>query len=296
MYIYLLVHLVNLLTMSVNTDLLIYNIIRIFDNNFNVEVCSSSKKFIKKLSSEINEIEQEDRIYYVNYALKLVTSLIEYMKDIRKFSLNNDEEHEIEHDFSLVWGSDNNVSHISLNHNSIILRNIIPTKLMKICGYTRNSNLSKAFYEEYNNIESNISRELKKKRITRYSALKKEEKITLIYEPICKLVAETLSMKRKCADLLYEHLFGESNRIVMKLYKNRFNMYDFEQSIDTPGSYKMTAKDDTITIKFKNGVIIVLTLQTNATNVKNKLSLKFHTSMENMNELFCIKNDVIKTS
>ena len=275
-------------TMSVDTRMLLYNLITTLKNSFAIGICDDFGAYLKTKSKEFLKLDVTQKVYYTKYGLQLSECLMNYYEDFTGVELNLDPEHEIEHDFRLVWDSDDErIIHISLNHASIKIRHVIPDKLMRICNYKGNTNICKEYRKEYQELNKRAYDKIRGNE--KYSDLTVKTKSKAIFIPFSDLLVNTLAKKRKCAKPLYSHLFSEDDRVVFKLYKNRFTMYDFEKDMSTVDSFRMKlSPDNTILINFNNGTKFQLVLQTNANKIKEHLSLKFHTQFKNMDELFAV--------
>ena len=277
--------------MPVDQKLLLYSLAKTFNSVLGVDVCDDTLSYLKKITKTFNKLDTDEKMYYTKYSLSVAQSLMNYLKKISLFKLCVDSESEVVHDFTLKWGK-NKLAYVSLSHNSINIKDIIPEKLMKICKYKRNTNICKAYTNQYDTICKKGYQRIKSK--TKYSELSFKTKNKAMLEPVCELVVNTLSKKRKCAEHLYNHLFDEQDRIVFKLYKNRYTMYDFGKELDNVESFRMKlGSDNVITITFNNKTSFNLCLQTNATEIKEHLSLKFHTNFTNMDELFAVENKTV---
>lgn len=272
--------------MPVDNTLMLLSLAKTFNQTLGVDICDDTKTYIKSTSKIFSKLTNEEKIYYTKYSMVIAQSLSSYLEKISLFELNTDPEDEIIHDFKLTWKKDN-IAHISLEHNTINTRDIIPEKLMKICKYKRNTKLAKAYLESYQKINDDGYKKIQSN--TKYSEVKDKPKNKIILNPMKTLVFNTLSKKRKCASHLYDHLFGESDRIVFRLYKTRFVMYDFGKELDDVESFKMKIDPENITVTFNNGAEFALCLITNATEIKPHLSLKFKSTFCNMDELFSIE-------
>jgi hypothetical protein len=279
--------------MPVDEKLLLYSLAQTFNTTLGVKICSDTKAYLKKTEKKFNKLELNDKIYFTKYALKLAQGLADYLDEIVSFELNTDPEHEVVHDFRLIRKKKNECIYVSTDHNSIIVRDLIPEKLMRICKYKKNTNICKAYLNGYEAFSKKAYKKISSH--DKYSDLKDKTKNSVILEPLCNLVVETIAKKRKCAANLYDHLFGEQNRIVLRLYKNRFTIYDFSKELENEvESYKMKlTSSDGITITFNNGAKFTLVLHTNATEIKEHLSLKFHTNFVNMDELYSVSTSNI---
>lgn len=271
---------------KLNRSLLLYSLAKTFKSTFNVPLCPDTKNYINKHSVLFSDLQSDEKIYHSMYAMKLAKILTDYLIDITLFETNIDEESEINHDFRLGWGKAN-IMHISMWHKSININDIIPQKLMKICGFTKNTNICKKYLEEYSDLNEKIYTKING--YERYSELSAKTKHKTILGPFTELVVNTLGKKRKCAEKMYNHLFEECDRIVLKLYKNRFVLYDFCLQPDSATSYSMKLESSNIIkITFNNGSIFELTLNTNAFEIKENISLKFRTRFCNIDEIFAI--------
>lgn len=278
--------------MPVDQKLLLYSLANTFNSVLGIDICDNTTVYVKSMAKTFNNLDTNEKIYYTKYSLSVAKSLTDYLKKTMLFQVYvDDSDNDTVHDFSLKWGK-NNVAYISLSHNSINVRDIIPEKLMKICKYKRNTNICKAYTNQYENICTKGYQRIKSK--DRYSELNAKTKNKALLEPVCELVLNTLSKKRKCAGNLYSHLFDESDRIVFKLYKNRYIMYDFGKELSSAESFRMKAgADNTIVITFNNEASFTLCLQTNATEIKKHISIKFHTHFTNMDEIFAVETKTI---
>ena len=274
--------------MPIDENFLIYNLANTFHTTLGVDLSDDTEKFIKNVGKKFAGLSKNDKIYYTKYALQIAQNLSEYLDDITLFEINTDEAPEIVHDFRLTWGK-KNISHISMDHSSININDVIPKKLMKICKYKRNTNICKMYNANYKKINDNGYKKIKAK--DKYSEISVKAKSKHLLEPVYQLVLSTLSKKRKCAANLYNHLFCESDRIVLKLYKTRFTIYDFGKTLDDVESFRMKyISDKELVIAFNNHVKFSLVLQTNGSQIKENLSLKFHTSIKNLDDLFAVKS------
>uniref|UniRef100_A0A6G6AD41 Uncharacterized protein n=1 Tax=Borely moumouvirus TaxID=2712067 RepID=A0A6G6AD41_9VIRU len=282
--------------MSVNNDILLYHIASTFNSVFEVEICSESKKLIKNGAKQ--DLSIKDKVYYHSYSIKIVEKLVEYITDnlshkIKSFEINVEDDHEIVHDFRILCNK-NNTIYISMNHKSLSVNDIIPEKLMKICKYQKNTNVHKAYSQEYQDLSKKCHGKIKN--CEKYSEISEKIKNKEIIKPFSNLVFETLSKKRKCAQNLYNHLFNDGNRILLKLYKNRFRIYDLDKDLEEIKSFGMKlSEDNEITISFNNGTIFSLKLKTNSSEIKERLSLKFRTTFVNLDELFSICDTNVST-
>lgn len=274
--------------MPVDNSIILYGLANAFHQTLGVAICDNTKTYIKSKAKKFHKLISEEKIYYTKYCVQITQSLINYLGKISFFELNIDSDHNIIHDFRLTWGKNDNMVHISLSHTTINTNDVIPEKLMKICGYKKNTNVCKAYTKSYTKINDKGYGKIQSQ--NKYSELSDKNKNKALLDPTRTLVLTTLSKKRKCSTHLYYHLFGEIDRIVFRLYKNRFAFYDFGKELDAVESFKMKLDPDrNIIITFNNNASFSLSLHTNATEIKPHLSLKFKTTFKNMDELFMVE-------
>jgi len=277
--------------MSKHEKILLYSLANTFHTLLKLDICEATREYIKTKLKTFSNLIVADKMYYSQYALKLASSLMDYLSDVIIFELNTDDAHEINHDFRLIWGK-KYISHINISHKNILVRDIIPEKLMKICKYKKNTKICKSYQKHYKKISTRGYKKIKT--MEKYSEIPAKLKNSAIIVPVCELVVQSLSKKRKCAQNLYNHLMGENERLVLKLYKNRFVLYDFSSNSHTVESFKMklTSPSD-ILLTFNNNAQFSLSLHTNASKVKEHLSLKFRTKFKNIDELFAVMSTTI---
>jgi hypothetical protein len=157
---------------------------------------------------------------------------------------------------------------------------------MKICGARGNSNFHKTYTAAYSDIVTTAYEKISQHE--RYSEISDKRKEKYLILPVRDLFVETMERKRKIAPKLFEYLFSETDRIVVDIKKNGFNIYDFSRQMSVPKSYTITTDEessDSLNIAFDNDASFQLQLRTNAVLIKEHISLKFRTTFDNMDEL-----------
>lgn len=303
-----------------NNTILLYSLANTFKSSFGINVCSNTTAFLDSdVKSEFKKLTEADQSHYVTYSLKLANSLREYIPRIIKFYYNpvavadsvadadsdadadavadadaDKPESQIQHDFRLE-SKKYGTRLISMTFANLESNDIIPCKLMKICNYRKNTNMYKEYMPLYKDICTNAYNMISDSE--RYSELSTKTKQKYLYNPIIDLTISTLSKKRKCAEHLYKHLFNEPDRIMLKIHKRKFIIYDFgiELAESDIKSYRIGKLDvdDSIFILFNNGVQFNLLLRTNNGNITEYISLKYHTKMHNMDQLYAIKRESV---
>lgn len=252
-----------------------------------------TSEYLDDFSSTYINLSIEEKLYYHNYSTEIVSSLCAHVNDVCSFDINFDEECPIYHNFVLT-----NVAgekrHVSLLKWSINVNDIIPKKLMKICKHSGKTNISKKFKISYDNLNAKIYAKINEFEI--YSKIDKELKENKIIKPINLLVIGSLLGDDKCVNHLYNHLFNESDRIVISMNKNKFTVYDFGlSSLSEPSSYSIKELDDhKFRIKFNNGASFDLRLITNSSIIKENISLKYVVQFKNINKFFYVDDRKIK--
>ena len=234
----------------------------------------------------------DNMFFYTKYATILSEKIVAISKKkISKFEITQDDDSVIMPEFTITYGKSSR--RICLNHKDIRIANLIPKNLMKICGYRKNTTISKEFTESYSKLNDKVYSKIKSH--SKYSEITPEKKESLIFKPVSQLLIDTISGKRKCSSNLFKHLFSETDRVVIRIYKSSFTIYDFSKDISETESFKMQLLENhDIILTFKNGVEFKLSLQTNAPEIKDKLSLKYHVSIQNFDQLFSIDSGKVK--
>ncbi|AKI80341.1 hypothetical protein QJ850_gp358 [Acanthamoeba polyphaga mimivirus] len=298
--------------MSTDKNILLYAIANNFKETLGLKVCKSTKGYISEYAESYSELSNNDKMYYTKYAIAIINCLSKYLEDqfeqkMCMFKMN-DEDSEVVHDFRIVCDNEE-VIHLSMDYKKIGVNPIIPDRLMKLCGYNKNTNMYKEYTKNYNNICKNIYKKIGS--YDKYSELSDKQREKIIYRPMNELLINTIGGKKKCTEKLYEHVFPEgvnANRIVIKWHKNRFIVYDFRTQVDEIKSFKLSpfkskskqSEDDAriLYLTFKNGSKLepqfILTLNTNSTDINEHISLKYTIKLDNIDELFKIGGSSIQ--
>lgn len=278
-------------TKTINRKLLLFNLADTFSRTLGIELCEETQNFMKVYQKKFVKLNSDEKLYYSNYGLTLAKSLSDYFEKISLLELNTDEESDVNHDFKLHYYK-NNVAFVSMSHYEINTKNIIPEKLMKICQYKKNTNVCKEFLSGYKKICVGAYKKIKTKK--KYSKIDAKVKSSMLLTPICKLVVDTIGKKRKHAKDLYKYIFAEDDRVVLKLYKNRFRIYDFGIEYNKVESYRMKLlENDIIQVTFNNGANFAMKLKTNSSDIKEHISLKFQNTFKNMDLMYGVGGSTV---
>jgi len=278
-----------------NTRVLLYCVATVFSETLSIDICEQTSIYLASLANKYNKLDPFYKIYYSKYAMQLVQKLTEYLEDVILFELKEEVDPEDAnsdapvYDFCLITGK-NKKNYVSIQHSTININHVIPNKLMNVCHLDKESSTAKAYNKSYNKINKAVYSKLRS--YEKYSEVDPETIESLIYKPICDLVADTLSSNsKKLARQLYDHLFYETDRIVVQIFKTRFTVFDYsirlaDECDDFDIEYIPTNK---LKISFNNGTVFVLTLSSGKGLVKEHLSVKFRTRFDNMYDLYGTK-------
>jgi len=274
--------------MSLDEQMLLYSLSCTFENTIGASLGENAQSFQKSHTKNFSKLPPAERMHYTKYSLQLAESFSEHVGIIKEFEINLDPGIDIPHDFSIT-PKKGEKKYVSLSHKDIHLRDVIPEKFARVCKYKKNTNIYRNFSTNYQKINENAYKKISSKE--RYNCVSDKLKQSAIFYPICELIIDSFAKKRKCAPYLYRYLFEESERMVLKLYKNRFVVYDFGTILDDVQSFKMKMTgENEITITFNNGAEFILSLKTNSNEIKEKLSLKFSVQFKTMDKLFAVSN------
>lgn len=283
--------------MSADLDrpILLYSIANVFKNNMKIKVSDEiNENYLDgDISSEYLDMTVEEKNTYSTTAFKIVQSLMEYIPQISLVEMSQEEEVSFSYDF-ILHSRKCGTKYIRFTQKNDYVNGIIPHKLMKICGYRKNTNMYKSYYPEYTSITEDIYDRFSDKE--KFSNLTDKQKERNVYDPVNTLVYNTLLNKRKCAAKLYEHIIDDGEAIVVRVYKRKYKIFDFGIELDADEVSSMSLKKpaaDELTIKFNNGVKVELMLRNNNTDITSKLSLKYNAKITNIDELFMVRDNSI---
>jgi hypothetical protein len=262
-------------------DILLYYVYKSFDTLQCGTLSKTTKKYIEDKENIIIALDQESKKYYFNYATRITMLMLEYYGQIHKIcAIENEEEKMV--NFTIFYG-DNMTTGISLDHKTINIKNILPERLLKFCKIDKCSETAAIYNEKYEIMSNEIYKRIKK--YTKYSDISREDKKWMCNKT-SDLFMDVLSDKREYIMNLYNHIFNEMNRLVIKTFSNRFYMYDFAVHYDKPTDYEIQIDAGVITIIFDNEFEFTLTPMTNGTQVKRHISMKFNTKFINMDRFY----------
>lgn len=252
-----------------------------------LKVCKYSRALISDDYDEL-ELSKGESVYYQEYAEAIVGYLSHtYRKvDLSDFRLNKDRKGVKTHDFVLSNSDDLSIP-VSLQYKTLGINDLIPSRLMKICKLRGGTKPNRKYTEGYEAIETRAY-----SKISHYERFKDvpEEKLDAhLITPMRDLVVETLDKKKTLSANLYHYLMTDKDRLLFRLRKKGFDVYDFTRDIPDPTAHKIeVGRTDlnSFLISFNNECSFQLELRPNNPYIKEHISLKFRVSFENLDDTF----------
>jgi len=243
------------------------------------------------MGKKFDQLDIDDKLYYNKYASHVVSGLFNYLGNINLYETNTIDE-EL-HDIRLSTDEGESFYYISLTHANINIRDVIPDKFAKIYNFKKTSDEYETFTKSYEKLNKRIYKQVKS--YDKFSEVPAETKHDDVFEPVCDLALSVIDDNQDRSKYLYEHLFSEEDRIVLKLLKSRFVIYDFGVKTVKHIVSCETEKNDQnkISLTFNNQANFILTLATNASDVKEHISLKFKTKFKNMDDIYCVHKGTV---
>lgn len=267
---------------KIDYRLLVINLIKMFKTISNIQVGKNAKKLLVSETDD-DYSDESIKIYYMTYSLKLVDTLRSHVSNITAIDIPNNYG-TFTDAYTLILTSDDDNITVEIGKNMPVLKDIIPDKLMKICKYQGNSNVSKKYKPEYKQLNDKIYSRLSKK-YDKYSDISQEKKDIILYEPFVDLFISSLVKKRKCAQHLYNHIITFEPKLLIITRHNNYELYDFTKISelgDNPSFRLKKIDKNSINITFNNNFKFRLVLHSNATNINQHLSLKYHITFVNV--------------
>jgi len=244
-------------------------------------------------ASEYFEMTNEEKSEYSSHAMKIVNSLFDYIPQISLVEMT-DGEPEVDFSYDLIFHSRKcGKKYIRLTQKNDFIEGLIPQRLMKVCGYRKSTKVYKSYTPAYESLNEDIYERISKK--DRFAELTDKQRERDVYDPINTLVQNTLMNKRKCAGKLYAHLVTEDEAIIVRVFKNKYKIYDFGTELEADVSSMSVKKvsADELAIKFTNGVKVDLTLRNNSIDISANISLKYNIKIRNLDELFMMRENML---
>jgi len=277
--------------MAVNNDMLLYSLSKTFES-LEIKICADTHKFQKKTGKLFRDLAADEKLYYNKYAMELTSSLIKHVGNVNLFEVNSDQnDNDCSHNFRLSIDDGKTYHYISMTRTKN--NDLIPDKLIKICGYKKTTDISKAFFEEYENICKKGYQKVMK--YEKYYEVPSDVKSKYIFTPIRDATYDVLHTNSEtCAKKIYSHLFSQEKKIVLKILKTRFVIYDFGKRLKNIKNFDIEKNDQgKLDITFNNGAKFSLALSTNSADIKEHLSLKYHSKFQNMDDLYAVAKSSI---
>jgi hypothetical protein len=249
------------------------------------KIDSSGKKYINDLHQVFNELTIDQKLYNSVYGLRIIGWLTNYVGPIKHIELNIVDNKLNSHHFRLIIDK-STIIYVSLDNKKIKVNDIIPKQINDVfkCDSFNDENndfmqdlekINKAAYNLFNGTYSKISE----------IELKTRAKVLL--NPVNKLFTEYLNKNRKRkTKCLFNWLFNEKNRFVLRLLKSKFTMYDFTKEYEAPTNYTIVFDNDIICVQFDNGFDFALKLKLNSGAIDKSFCLKYVTTFINIDQIF----------
>ncbi len=283
-------------------------------------------KVLRKISTNIensykekwNKISEKQRIDYSMVAELVITHL--NIKDVEKLSLMDDKKGQrgVVADIAIKT-IDRNI-HLSIKNNKLYSKSQRPGNLSDQCGILKSDDRYNAFKESYKNIckqfyegemnesnkfmkkeevgEMNESNKFMKKeevglesnKVIKYKKFKLVKDIkTKLYVPIYKLT-ESFLMNLKQNELVeyYKFIKGKDRYYLILNKLKNVEIYDFTKTYKLPT--KITSitydKNNVMILEFDNKFKFSLRLHSARSKLTPEVSIKFDTSLINLNDLY----------
>ena len=260
---------------------IMYYIIKLFQKQ-EIDVDKTMKEQFSKMKTKVEELGKGDKYHYMEYAEGLF-KLLNKKYDVKKIAF--DSKNQTKKHMVLNTKKDNIM--ISFDRNRFC-RSVIPSKLPKICGYNRNSNLWKTFESKYDDI---CDKFVETYNDEVFSQISKNKMFTQLYLPINKLVVKTFNRKRRNAKELYQFIINDELKVIFvnathKKYQVFELNLDINQDDEPNGIYVKLDPNDpaSIIMHFNNNLEFKLELQYNAHKVSEKVALKYIVSLDNVDK------------
>lgn len=256
-------------------------------------LCAETLSSQKKMSKVFEELEMDERLYYNKYATSVATELFGYLGNIDLFETNEKEDDG--YDLRLSVDGGETYSYVSLSHKDVAINDIIPVNLGSVLKFKKKSDDLEEFKEKYAALNKKMYKEVKS--FDKFSEVPDESKMDDLFEPTCKFIKKVIEENQDRAKFLYKHLFDEEEKIVIKLLKSRFAIYDFGiKTIKHINSCEVEIDEDDknkLLLEFNNGAQFCLVLGTNASEIKEHISLKYKTKYKNINDTYFVGKGTI---
>lgn len=264
--------------MGLEYDVMIYLLVKLA-KILEIKLSAATEKYLSDTTDiSLANMKLDDKTHYASYAVQILENLAAHVGKIREIDIDDNS------DLVVRYGSRREIT-VSVDYSTLAVSNLIPRNLMRVCCYSKNSNIYKQYMENYNALNDKYYRLIRKH--DNYSQIKEKVRNEML-ESFVDLFLDTLSKKKKCAQNLYDGLFREKARILFKFHVKRLSMYDFQDPyIEAITSYKLERlESNRIQITFNNGAVFHLTLTINSSKIQPILSLKYNVRFQNLGEMF----------
>jgi len=253
--------------------------------------CVRTDVYINENKGTAEKLNAKEKLFYGKRSKEIADALIDYLKiSLLKVKLNPNRDGDKSHDF-VLRSDDENDTKVSMRKNPLV-NGFIPMRLMKICGIRGNATVHRNYTAGYEKIITKAKSKISG--YEKYSDIPEAKRDRYLILPVRDHFAETMTGKRKLVVALYNHLFAETDRIMIDNEARGFKMYDFSKTPKEPAvCHPEPSEEDPslLTLRFSNKMVFQLQLRTNSSLIKEHISLKFTASIENLDDLFLVHVD-----
>lgn len=271
--------------MTIKRDNILYCIIRCSKIFVGTKIDSSGKKYIEELQQSFNQLSFDQKLYNSVYGLRIIGWLTNYLDSIKHIELNIIDNKSNPHDFRLIVDK-STIIYVSLDNKKIRVNNIIPKQINDVFKCDTFNDENNDFMQSLDKINKSAYT-LFKDTYSKISEIDIKTRAKMLLNPVNQLFLEYLNKNRKKkTKCLFNWLFNEKNRFVLRLLKSKFTMYDFTQDYEIPTDYTIVFDNDIICVQFNNGFDFSLKLRLNSGAIDKSFCLKYVTTFVNIDNIF----------
>ncbi|PSF30602.1 hypothetical protein C7H19_23570 [Aphanothece hegewaldii CCALA 016] len=252
------------------------------------------------LTQRANDSQAKDSLHYALLSQKMQNDFLVCSQTIynwleQEFTLSQTNQVNIDR-FPDLSGTQGNVSDIhikldlareinlSIKHRNIALKHQRPKTTPQHCGYSRDSQQSRAFYTEYERIAARFAQQTSGR--TKFNELPENIKSNYLYQPICQLITEFINsycQSQTNAEHLFRFLTGTTDyyKIHFDGNKRTINIVEFANLPPVKSVLAKTEKQY-IYLDFSNEWCISMRLHNASRRITKNPSLKFDTQPKTM--------------
>ena len=256
----------------------------ILKRNRNCIVLGNTVKQQERDFSRIGEVD-ENLIYRFHKASYQIYGWLERKIDIKTIERFSDD-YGIKGDVTDIQltDSESQIVNLSVKNNHKALKHQRPGSLLQQLGFDKNTKEDLVYRNKLNQISNIFLREVNSS-YTNVTKFNEVEKLIFpyIYEPVCKLVSETLNQYGTNVDVsnrFQKFLLGYTDFNKIILFNNKIEIQSPTSFPKSIGMKVSTLNKNYVMIDFLNGIRIKMRLHTASSRISSSLSLKFDSQMD----------------